>query len=257
MEPPAVVSGGAFTVQHGLPLLAAAPSEKSAAPTANIVAKLATPWPRRVQGATAVLLFLAALLLLLHTVIVQPGGSRPTELQRGNGLKYRLDLNKARRADLVQLPNIGPALAERIEAYRSDNGGFASVEELTKVKGIGPAILQRLRPFVYVKADDEAESTDTDTGKPEMRVSAYPPAAGDASKTPGKNKVANLKGPINLNRASQAELRQLPGIGPTLSLRIIETRDQRPFAAVEELRRVKGIGVKTLEKLRPLVTVGD
>ena len=48
----------------------------------------------------------------------------------------------------------------------------------------------------------------------------------------------------------------MPGIGPVLSARIVETRQARPFASVDELRRVKGIGVKTLEKLRPHVMVG-
>ena len=44
-------------------------------------------------------------------------------------------------------------------------------------------------------------------------------------------------------------------IGPTLSARIIQAREQRPFQSADELRRVKGIGAKTLKELRPLVKV--
>ena len=51
-------------------------------------------------------------------------------------------------------------------------------------------------------------------------------------------------------------MQKLPGIGPTLAKRIVETREAEPFRSVEDLRRVRGIGVKTLEKLRPLVVVG-
>jgi competence protein ComEA len=58
-----------------------------------------------------------------------------------------------------------------------------------------------------------------------------------------------------VNRATAAELRRLPGIGPTLSQRIIETREEQPFRSTDDLRRVRGIGVKTLERLRPHVAV--
>ncbi len=59
----------------------------------------------------------------------------------------------------------------------------------------------------------------------------------------------------NVNTASAEELERLPHIGPTLSARIIQAREQRPFQSVEELRHVKGIGVKILEELRPFVKV--
>jgi competence protein ComEA len=55
---------------------------------------------------------------------------------------------------------------------------------------------------------------------------------------------------VNLNTASQAEIESLPGIGPVLAQRIIEGR---PYRSLEDLDRVKGIGPKLLERLRPLV----
>lgn len=253
MEPPA--AAGTFNVQPGLPPATAAPAP--AAPTGTT--ELTTAWPRRVQWATAALLGLAGLLLFVHAVAVQPGGSRPSEIQRSGPLHYRVDLNKARRSELLQLPGIGPALAERIEAYRDEAGGFRSVEELARVRGIGPATLQRLRPLVCVNAgefDDVEEAAEVGARKPVQHISAYPPAAGPV-RPAGKKKEDSLKGPINVNRASQAELQMLPGIGPKLSQRILDTRQQRRFATVEELRRVPGIGPKTLEKLRPHVIVGD
>jgi competence protein ComEA len=55
-------------------------------------------------------------------------------------------LNGASADDLDALDGIGPALAERIVAYRMAHGGFRSVDELDEVSGIGPVRLEALRP---------------------------------------------------------------------------------------------------------------
>jgi competence protein ComEA len=63
---------------------------------------------------------------------------------------------------------------------------------------------------------------------------------------------------IDLNRATWVELMQLPGVGETLAQRILEHRDEHgPFQSVDDLDTVKGIGPKTLEKLRPLLFVEE
>jgi len=62
-----------------------------------------------------------------------------------------LNLNRATAAELDRLPGISPTVAERIVAYREGHGGFTSVEELDSVKGIGPAILARVRPLVKLR----------------------------------------------------------------------------------------------------------
>lgn len=59
-------------------------------------------------------------------------------------------------------------------------------------------------------------------------------------------------GLVNLNHATQAELEALPGIGPAIAARIIAGQ---PYANVDDLERVDGIGPKTIEELRDLVTV--
>jgi len=51
-------------------------------------------------------------------------------------------------------------------------------------------------------------------------------------------------------------LQELPGVGEVLSHRIVSYREEHgPFASVQELRKVKGVGAKTLQKIRPKVTL--
>lgn len=59
---------------------------------------------------------------------------------------------------------------------------------------------------------------------------------------------------INLNTATQKELETLPGIGPKLARRIIEARQQKPFASLADLDSVSGVGPKLLENLESRVT---
>ena len=61
---------------------------------------------------------------------------------------------------------------------------------------------------------------------------------------------------IDLNTASEQELQSLPGIGPVMAGRIAAHREANgPFAAVDDVEEVPGIGPKTMESIRPLVTV--
>ncbi len=63
----------------------------------------------------------------------------------------KIDLNQASRDDLVLLPGIGESLAEQILIYRDEHGGFSSVDQLRKIKGIGAKKFGKLRPYVKIK----------------------------------------------------------------------------------------------------------
>lgn len=56
-----------------------------------------------------------------------------------------VNINTANASQLQELDGIGPALAKRIVAYRSQHGNFSSVEDLQKVSGIGPNLLARIK----------------------------------------------------------------------------------------------------------------
>lgn len=70
--------------------------------------------------------------------------------------------------------------------------------------------------------------------------------------------AATSEQPLDLNRATPDELTSLPGVGPALALRIVRARETAGrFASVDDLRRVKGLSVTRLERLRPLLTVTE
>ena len=74
------------------------------------------------------------------------GGSRGSKLSADSG--EQIGLNSATLEQLERLPGVGPSMAARILAYRQQSGGFAKVEDLTLVTGIGPKKYAKLAPFV-------------------------------------------------------------------------------------------------------------
>lgn len=193
-------------------------------------------WPQRAQFASAFLL--GAAVALVGVRAYQAWGSRPTFCERSGA--YRIDLNRADRAELLQLPGVGDSMAERILTRQRD-GGFATVADLRRVKGVGPATLERLRPWVAVSRDSNGPVPGPSLDKAPVRKAA--------------RKEDALSAPVDVNRASADELQRLPGVGPKMARRITDERGRAPFRSADDLRRVSGIGPKTLERLRPFVSV--
>jgi len=77
--------------------------------------------------------------------------SRPVTSSDGPAAAIPIDLNRATADDLARLPGVGRALAARIVAARSPDG-FESVDDLERVRGLGPMRLERLRPLLTVEA---------------------------------------------------------------------------------------------------------
>jgi competence protein ComEA len=194
-------------------------------------------WPRHVQLAFAFVLGLATAALAIQACSYSRWTCRPSELDITAVRKQRVDINQSDMAQLLQLPGIGETLATRIDSTRLEQGPFQAVEDLTRVHGIGPATVERLRPWVSVGRSGTGE---------ELAPLPLKPVSGKSSR-----KKQPPSHPINVNTASAEQLQMIPGIGPKTAQRIIETRSKSLFASAEDMRRVPGIGPRILEKIRP------
>ena len=153
------------------------------------------------------------------------------------GPEERLDPNTASEEALDRLPGVGAATARAMVRSRASEGDFRGLQDLTRVKGIGPGTLQRLAPHL-----DFSTASAASTARP--------------SRTALRSSATRAPSRVDLNRAPAATLETLPGIGPALARRIVAARAERPFSSVEDLERVPGIGPATMARLRPLVAVG-
>jgi competence ComEA-like helix-hairpin-helix protein len=97
----------------------------------------------RRSGRTVALLLAA----LACVVFLQWGVSQGASMPVG----WRVDPSSASQAELAMLPGVGPSLARAIIAERTARGPFQSIDDLTRVKGIGPARLAALRPWLRIE----------------------------------------------------------------------------------------------------------
>jgi len=172
----------------------------------------------------------------------------------------KIDVNTADAETLQTLPGIGPATARAIIAARP----FSSVNDLEKVPGIGAAKLHDLRPLVRVsrtaaasksepKENAASRAPDRSPTKSASTTTRREPADTPSSSSPRRDATASTPGArIDVNTADAATLETLPGVGPATARAIIAGR---PYASVDDLEKVSGIGAARLADLRDHVTV--
>lgn len=154
-----------------------------------------------------------------------------------------VDIRTAGKEDLMLLPGIGEKRAQDILDRRAQKQ-FTSLNELLEIKGIGPKTFAKLLPLLVPFG--EAPRVETEITTPAEKTKKAETA------TP-KTQLTNV---VNLNSATLDELCTLPGIGAVKAQAILDYRSQNgAFQTIEDITKVKGIGAKTLEKIRSRLSI--
>lgn len=193
---------------------------------------------------------------------------------KGSASPAAIDINRANVSELSRLPGIGASKAQAIIDYRQASGPFHSVDELTKVRGIGEKTLERFKVYATV-GPPVATGTESSvrvvvpaatqdalsgaTQRTPLPLTAPQTKPLNSSPSPSSrarpSQPVAVVSPVNVNTAGERELETIPGIGPALAKRIIEYRMKRPFNRPEDLIAIRGIGPKNFQKMRGYVKV--
>jgi len=71
-------------------------------------------------------------------------------------VEFQLDVNKAQWPELTLLPGVGETIARRIVESRTEEGDFRDLQDLQRVRGVGPKTLDKMRPYLLPLPDSSA-----------------------------------------------------------------------------------------------------
>ncbi|MCK5655857.1 MAG: ComEA family DNA-binding protein [Candidatus Aureabacteria bacterium] len=160
-------------------------------------------------------------------IFVDPGGDINSNSAASKNEK--ININYAAMEELISLPGIGEKTAAAILTYREETGGFKSIDEITRVKGIGDAKFKEISPLITV----------------------------EKANTPGlKNpRLKDFYG-LNINTATIQEIAMLPGFSKNQAEKIVRHRKiNGPFKSTEKIVDIPGISYMTYFRIQKYITV--
>jgi len=153
------------------------------------------------------------------------------------------NLNSVTYDELLYISGVGPSTANAILAYQKEIG-FKYIDDLKNIRGIGEQRFNNIKRYFFL---DECSTSQVHSTIPEPTQTS--PSRVTTTR-PQHTKV-------NINTATIDELVTLNGIGPVKAQAIIDYRNSKgKFKKIEEITNVKGIGVKTFEKIKDNLYIG-
>ena len=96
----------------------------------------------------AVALILLALSIAMPSTFSMAAAEQDTTSSQA--ITAKININSADQTQLQKVPGIGPVTASKIIAYRNEKGDFTQIDQLTNIKGIGNATLEKMRPYITI-----------------------------------------------------------------------------------------------------------
>ena len=184
-----------------------------------------------------------------------PGGS---SLQSAQGAVA----SKAAQAKTVRVQVSGAVLEPgvydvpascRVEEAIAAAGGLTENADSERVN-----LVRKVRDGMQIRVPVQkaARTSSTQRGNSKAKSGLDESVSGKSgSNKAGSGRNSSMMQSVRINSASAGELQQLPGIGPALAQRIVETRSSGRFNSADDLLRVPGIGKAKLAKLRAYVEI--
>jgi competence protein ComEA len=254
-------------VERDLPWRVLEVPEDAGAPPAPEIGPLGAPPPDARRGVALAALGITALLAAAVAVFLIIAGPRQGTLDldgdaaRPTGTGARVG-SFAPDAALVAGPGLVIDVAGAVlrpGVYHLPAGSRVA-DAIAAAGGFGPRVdalaaqaLNLAAPVtdgVQVRVPSRDDAAGRGAGSPGTG------SGGASGSGPASGSGAGSRGPVDLNTATSAELDALPGIGPATAGKIIASREERPFSAVDDLKTRKLVGTSTFAKLAGLVTVG-
>lgn len=141
----------------------------------------------------------------------------------------------------------------RVEEAIAAAGGLTENADSERVN-----LVRKVRDGMQIRVPVQkaARTSSTQRGNSKAKSGLGESASGkSASNKAGSGRNNSMMQSVRINSAGVSELQQLPGIGPALAQRIVETRNNGRFTSADDLLRVPGIGKAKLAKLRDYVEV--
>jgi len=175
-----------------------------------------------------VLAGIAFLLMTIHWARLSGWGLDSIEIDRHptRQYEYKIDINKATWVEWVQLDGIGNVLAKRIVDDRKTNGPFESIDDVQRVKGIGPKTLKKFRSYLFINKEPNNENKPQESQRRNEQSGISIPQS--------EFRIPQSKTCDRIFTASATTIRR--GISGKLSSRVIDCRKRRRQLFVPENR---------------------
>ena len=216
------------------------------------------------QAKAKKLIFIAILLIGCIITSLISTNDKEKALPGGSSLQSAQSAvtSKAAQAKTVRVQVSGAVLEPgiydvpancRVEEAIAAAGGLAENADSERVN-----LVRKVRDGMQIRVPVQkaARTSSTQRKKAQAKSGLGESASGkSASNKAGSGRNNSMMQSVRINSASAGELQQLPGIGPALAQRIVDTRNGGRFTSADDLLRVPGIGKAKLAKLRAYVEV--